>query len=129
MQAHGVGEGGPCDAGVWATVGSNYRSTLQNRLLALGDELLDGVASIELGGPVGSAREVRFSRRLAAMEATPIVDKAIAIRAMREEGGCNGGRRRTSLNRKKVQSMSTNCGVLLNEGETNSFKEFMSHRV
>ncbi len=83
----------------------------------------------EEGGTLGVGRAVWYSRRLAAKEATPIVDKAIARRALREEVGCNKGGRRTSLNRKKVQSKSAKCGGVLSEGETNSFMEFVAQWV
>ncbi len=94
-----------------------------------GEGWLDGLASAEVGGPSEGNRDVRFSRRLAAKEATPVLLKAIALRARREDLEHNGGGRRTLLNRKKLLSKSAMCRVQLNVVETNSFMEFVSPKV
>ncbi len=84
--------------------------------------------TVERGAPGVDVSGVRFSRRLVGMGATPIFDKAIARRARLEQFRCIGGGRRTLRNRKKIQIKSARCRVLINEGETNSFMEFVSHK-
>ncbi len=75
--------------GAWDLVESSCLSALQNMVLGLGGGVLEGASAAVVGGPFGGGREIRHSRRLAAKEATPIVDKAIARRALREDVGCN----------------------------------------
>ncbi len=83
----------------------------------------------EVGGPRVEANDVRFSRRLAAKDATPVFLKAIEIRARRDEPECSGAGRRSRRNGKKTLSKSAKCGVLLSEEELNSFLEFEAHKV
>ncbi len=80
-------------------------------------------------GPDGGGPEIRHSRRLAAKDASSIADKAIARRASREDIGRTEGKRSLLQKRKKVQARSAKCGVLLTEGETNSFLEFVAHKA
>ncbi len=81
------------------------------------------------GGPDGFDRGTRTSRRLATVEAPSILAKAVARKARREnlEGG--EGNRRLLRNRKKIKNKSALCGVLLEDGEANSFLTFVSRMV
>ncbi len=53
----------------------------------------------------------------------------MARRARREDCGGYGGGGRSARSREKVLSKSTNCGVVLNEGELNSYMEFVAAKV
>ncbi len=90
---------------------------------------LDASLAVAVGCPEGGDSAIRFSRRLVAKEASLILGKAVAVKARRGElEGCGGGQR-LYLNRKKIKTRSAKCGVLLDEGETNSFMEFVSRKV
>ncbi len=83
-------------------------------------------------GPVdpGVGRSVvRYSPRLASVEPCTILEKAVARRARREDCGGYGGGERSAPSRVKVLSLGTNCGVVLNEGELNSYLEFAAAKV
>ncbi len=68
---------------------------------------------------------MRYSRRLAAKEAHPILRKAVELRARREEVESYGeGKRSRHFSKKKIPAKSANYGVSLNEGELSSFVGF-----
>ncbi len=91
---------------------------------------LEGVFSnVAEGGHVVVNSGTRFSRRLAAKDASPILGKAVALKSRREDLEGRVGGRRAYPSRKKTKNRSAKCGVLLDDGEMNSLMEFISHKV
>ncbi len=96
-----------------------------------GGDPSSAITIVETEGGNGAVDElgVKSSRRLACRDATPVVAKVIARKARLLDIGGNGRERRTRFSRKKIMSKGLKCGVRLNEGEADSFKEFVSHKV
>ncbi len=90
---------------------------------------LEGGPSVDAISPEDGGNIIRFSRRLACKEPSPFLRKVVALKARRDdvEGYRGGGR--PHINRNKIKSRSARCGVFLDEGETDSFIDFVSHNV
>ncbi len=121
-------------AGVWsgALAWDQKESTCSRAqllpALGPGGGMIEGAAVTGVG-PGGGGPEIRHSRRFVAKEASSIADKAIARKASREDVGRTVGKRSLYRKCKKVQARSVMCGVVLSEGETNSFLEFVAHNA
>ncbi len=70
----------------------------------------------------------RSSRRLASVDATPILIKAVVRKARREAGLGSGGGSGATPSIKKILGKSRLCGVRLDDGEASSFREFVGSK-
>ncbi len=124
----GDGIGGLEDANLLHADGPSDFGTEQTHLVLACGISVGGAPATGSGKPRGGRGGVRSSRRLAAQEPSSMLEKAVARKARRDDFGRCGGGGRNNTNREKVLVKTNNCGVVLNQGELNSYMEFAAKK-